>query len=60
MLSNLDKDDPHWADRKWANEMNARRIKRGEPMSRMWVKPDTAAQKKAKYRWFDIYDKPAK
>jgi len=53
MIVKLDKDDPHFADRKWANELNSRRALRGEPMSGMWIKPDNS-----KKRWHDYYERP--
>jgi len=55
VLVELDKKDSHFADRKWANELNARRALRGEPTSGMWVKSDNS-----KKRWPDYWERPLK
>lgn len=57
VLVELDKKDRHFADRKWANELNARLIQMGEKPTRPWAQP---MKPYAKKRWPDLYEQPTK
>lgn len=57
VLVELDKKDSHFADRKWANELNARLIKMGDKPTRPWVQPMKPYDKK---RWPDYWERPLK